>query len=190
MTRRDAVPPDPRAPSTRVRAAVPDDAPAVASLVAAYLAERHPGHPGTPAATLARDVLSGASGHRVLVAERGGSLSGSVAWDRVYDLHWAKAGIQIADLYVVPERRGGGTALRLLLAACADAGAEGAAFVRGAAYERGSRTGRLYERLAVGFDSAECHCGGRAFRTLAGLAGLAPRDAVRRLPPREWNHEP
>jgi hypothetical protein len=62
--------------------------------------------------------------------------------------------------------------------------------LRGTAYDRASPTGRFYERFAVGFDSAECHCAGRAFRRLAELAGVPTRTLVRSLPPKEWNHEP
>ena len=35
-------------------------------------------------------------------------------------------------------------------------------FLRGGSYDRNSATGRFYERFAIGYDSAECHCGGRA----------------------------
>lgn len=105
----------------------------------------------------------------------------------MYDLHWASRGAQIADLYAVPARRGHGVALALVAAVCAEARAEGARFVRGASYDRASPTGRLYERIAVGHDSAECHCAGRAFRHLADLHGSRVRNNVRLLPPREWN---
>jgi hypothetical protein len=44
-----------------VRAATPADATALAALLAAYLAERFPGHAGTPTAQLERVVLSGAT---------------------------------------------------------------------------------------------------------------------------------
>lgn len=175
-----------------IRPAGPADAAQLATLLADYLAERFPAHPGTPAPVLERDVLSGAVGQRVLVAVQGPELAGFLAWDRVYDLHWGVPGMLIADLFVAPRHRGArGVALRLLTAACADGRRVHAArFVRGQAYDRGSPTGRLYERLAVGHASAECHCGGRAFRTLAELADLPLREQVATLPPRAWNFEP
>jgi hypothetical protein len=53
-----------------VRTASPNDATIVAALLADFLSESLPGHLGTSAAVLERDVLSGAGGLRVLLAER------------------------------------------------------------------------------------------------------------------------
>ncbi len=112
------------------------------------------------------------------IHEREGELTGFVAWDRIYDLHWGFNGVQIADLYVVPERRGYGLALPLLVAICAEARAGGATFLRGASYDRSSATGRFYERLAVGLARPSA-------RALAGPSGIwrictsvAPCDAA------------
>ncbi len=171
-----------------IRPAVPADAYALAALLAAYLAEQFPGHAGTSAERLERDVLSGASGQRVLLAEAGGTPVGFVAWHRVYDMHWGKAGAAVADLYVVPARRGLGAAGALVAAVCAAARAEGARYLTGAAYDRASPVGRFYERIAVAFDSAECHCSGAAFRRLADLHGRPPRVIACELPPKEWNY--
>ena len=174
----------------RVRQAVPGDGDDLASLLRAYLAEQFPGHTGSGAEALERDVLSGASGLRILVAEADDQVVGFVAWHRVYDLHWGKSGAQVADLYVIPARRGLGVALTLLSAVCAAAEREGGAYLHGAAFDRASPVGRFYERFAVAFDSAECYCGGRAFRQLAGLHGEQVRRMVGNLPPKSWNHEP
>lgn len=171
-----------------VRAATPADAAALATLLAAYLAEQFPGHAGTPTAQLEGDVLSGASGLRLLLAEADGAAVGFVGWHRVYDLHWGKAGAQVADLYVVPQRRGVGVALALVAAVCADANAEGCRYLTGGAYDRTSPIGRFYERIAVAFDSAECHCSGAAFRRLASLHGRPPRVIARERPPKAWNY--
>lgn len=148
-----------------VRLATLDDADALAALAADYMAELGLGHPGSTADELRRDVLSGASGQRVVVAEREGRVAGFAAWDRVYDMHWAAGGVLIAGLYVEPGSRGHGVALAMLAAVCAEGRAEGARFLRGASYDRASAIGRFYERIAVGMDSAECHCGGRASST-------------------------
>lgn len=173
----------------QIRPATLDDAEALAAILAEYLAEMGLGHPGSTPEELRRDVLSGGAGQRVLLAERGGRLIGLIAWDRAYDMHWAARGAQIADLYVEPASRGHGAALALVTALCAQARRDGAVFLRGDGYDRGSRTGRFYERIAVGFDSAECSCGGRAFRRLAELHGQPIRTILRNLPPREWNFE-
>jgi GNAT superfamily N-acetyltransferase len=172
------------------RPAGPDDAVILSALVADYLLEKHPGHRGTTADELRRDVLGRPDGHRILLAERGDRVVGFIAWDAVYDLHWAAHGAQVADLYVAPPERARGVAVALLTGLCAEARRHGATFLRGSAYNRASRTGRFYERIAVGADSAECHCSGRAFRQLADLHGRPIRDIVRSLPPREWNLEP
>ncbi|HET7460759.1 MAG TPA: GNAT family N-acetyltransferase [Longimicrobium sp.] len=173
----------------RIRPAAPNDADALARLIADYLRERHPGHRGTTAAELRRDVLGGDGSHRVLLAERDGRALAFVAWDPVYDLHWAAKGALIADLYVEPGSRGHGVALALVAAVCGQAAEQGAVFLRGNSYDRSSATGRFYERIAVGFDAAECNCGGRAFRQIASLAGAPVRQMIRSLPPREWNFE-
>jgi hypothetical protein len=40
----------------------------------------------------------------------------------------------------------------------------------------------LYERVAMGWKAHECYVSAEAFQALADLAGLAPRDIIRRLP--------
>ena len=172
-----------------VRPATAGDAETLAALLAAYLRERFPGHPGTTAAQLGADVLAPGSTHHVLLAEKHGAAIGFVAWDAVYDMHWAQRGAQVADLYVRPGSRGQGVALALVAAVCAQAAEMGATFLRGGSYDRQSPTGRFYERIAVGHDSAECHCAGRAFRQIASLHGTPVRQMVRSLPPAEWNYE-
>ncbi len=173
----------------RIRPARIEDASTLAALLKQYLQEKHPDHPGTTADQLRRDVLDGTSGHRVLIAERGGEAIGFVAWDPIYDMHWAARGVQVADLFVVRTSRGHGVALALLSALCAEARSEGAVFLRGNGFDRQSASGRFYERIAVAIDSAECSCAGRAFRHLAELHGSPIRTLVRSLPPREWNFE-
>lgn len=171
-----------------IRPATPPDAPTLAALLFAYLAEQFPGHAGTAVEQLEREVLSAASPQRVLLAEAAGRPIGFIGWHRVYDMHWGKAGAQVADLYVVPERRGLGVALALVAAVCAAARAEGARYLTGGAYDRASPIGHFYERIAVAFDAAECHCSGAAFRRLADLHGQPPRAIARALPPKAWNY--
>ena len=172
------------------RRAVPADAEAIAALLADWLAESGLGHRGSTAEEIRRDVLSGASSQRVLLAEREGRAIGFIAWDPVYDMHWAARGVQIADLYVEPGSRGHGVALALITGVCAEGMREGALFLRGDSFDRASPVGRFYERIAIAFDSAECNCGGRAFRRLAELHGSPMRTIIRSLPPLEWNFEP
>ena len=173
-----------------IRSARVGDGVTLATLLAAYLAEEFPGHGGSSAAALERDVLSGASGMRVLLAAAHGQPVGFIAWHRTYDLHWEKTGAQVADLYVAPQHRGLGLALGLVAAVCATSRREGCTYLQGMAFDRASAVGRFYERIAGAFDSAECHCSGRAFRRLAELHGQPPRAIVRGLPPKSWNYEP
>ena len=172
-----------------VRRAAVEDAWALSALLADYLREKYPSHRGTSADELRRDVLSDTGGHRVLLADGRGGRVGFVSWDPVYDMHWAARGAQVADLYVVPSARGLGIAIALLAGVCAEASAEGATFLRGGSYDRASPTGRFYERFAIGVDSAECHCSGKAFRRLADLHGNPIRTIIRSLPPQEWNFQ-
>lgn len=178
----------PLAARVNIRPAIPSDAQTLHALLSDYLAEQFPGHTGTSVAQLERDVLSGVSGLHVLLAELHGESIGFIGWHRVYDMHWGKSGAQVADLYVVPARRGLGVALALVAAVCAAAHAEGAEYLTGAAYDRASPVGHFYERIAVAFDAAECHCAGAAFRRLAELHGQSPRAIARGLPPKEWNY--
>lgn len=171
------------------RLATLDDADSIAALLADYMAEQGLGHPGSTADEIRRDALSGASGQRIAVAERDGHIVAFAAWDRIYDMHWAARGVQIADLYVEPASRGHGVALALLAAVCAEGRANGAVFLRGHSYDRAAATGRFYERIAIGFDTAECNCAGRAFRHLAEMHGQPVRAIIRSLPRREWNFE-
>lgn len=119
-----------------IRRAGMGDAAALAALLREYLRERHPDHPGATAAELSRDVLAGRGSHRVLLAELRGEAIGFVAWDPVYDMHWAARGAQVADLYVAPGSRGHGVALALVCGLCAEARADGAVFLRGSAFDR------------------------------------------------------
>ena len=171
-----------------VRAPGIADAEVLAGLVADCMRESYPGHPGTPADALRRDVLGPGARHRVLLAEVGGQAVGFVAWDPVYDMHWAKGGAQVADLYAAPSHRGLGVALALIAAACAEVRAAGGTFLRGGAYDRAS-TRRFYSRVAVCAPGGDTHLAGGAFRRLADLAGRPVREIVRALPPVAANYE-
>jgi hypothetical protein len=46
---------------------------------------------------------------------------------------------------------------------------------------------RLYERVAIGGPTNQCHLSAQAFQTFADLAGLPPRTIIRRIPSVELN---
>lgn len=174
----------------RIRAASDLDADTLATLVASCMQESYPGHPGSSPAELRRDVLTTPPGHHVLLAEpASGGAIGFVAWDMIYDMHWATRGAAIADLYVDPVHRGVGVALKLLAATCTEVRALGGAFLRGGAYDRAA-TRRFYGRIAV-VDPAggEARLGGRAFRRMAELSGRSIRQMLGALPDPGWNFE-
>jgi N-acetylglutamate synthase-like GNAT family acetyltransferase len=172
-----------------IRPATAGDAPGLAALLTDYLQESYAGHRGSTPDELRRDVLAGTGSHRVVVAANEDQLVGFIAWDPIYDMHWAQRGGQVADLYVVPSQRGSGLVLELLTAACADVRAIGGTFLRGGAYDRAT-TRHLYARIAVILPSGECHCAGRAFRRLADLHGRPRREAILALPPPAWSFDP
>ena len=172
-----------------VRVAETSDAECLAHLLRSYLDEGFPGHVGTTADELRRDVL-GATGHQhVLLVEQHGTPVGFLAWDVVYDMHWAMRGAQIVDVYVTPSGRGLGAALLLIARACREVHAIGGAFLRGGAYDRAS-TRTFFARVAVVAPSGDTHLSGRAFRHLARLEESSVRGLLQHLPLREWNLEP
>ena len=176
-----------------IRLATAHDTEVLAALIAACLAESYPGHPGTAAATLVRDVIEpapppAAQPRVALAVDARRTARGYIAWDATYDLHWGTGGAHISDLYVAPAARGLGVALTLVAGCCAMVRAAGGAYLRGEAYDRAS-TRRFYGRIAVVMPSGEVALGGRAFRRMAELAGAPPRAILTSLPPVEWNYE-
>ena len=172
-----------------VRVAGASDAECLARLLRSYLDEGYPGHRGSTADELRRDVFGSVGHQHVLLVEQHGIAVGLLAWDEVYDMHWAMRGAQIADVYVAPSARGLGAALLLIAHACRAAHAIGGSFLRGGAYERAT-TRRFFSRVAVVAPSGETHLSGRAFRHLAQLKDSTVRGLVHQLPLPEWNHEP
>jgi hypothetical protein len=83
--------------------------------------------------------------------------------------------------------RGLGVALQMVARVAATARTRGGSFVKG---QGSGETRRLYERVAIAFEGADCIVGGRAFRALASLAGQPARAIVRALPDRSANFEP
>jgi ribosomal protein S18 acetylase RimI-like enzyme len=173
-------------PHLNIRTPTGEDAEVLSTLLADYLRESYPGHTGSSTEQLRRDVLGPQATHHVLLAEVRKAAIGFAAWDAVYDMHWAVAGAQIADIYVASSHRGLGVALALMARVAADVRASGGAFLRGGAYDRTS-TRRAYARVAVVAPSGETHLSGRAFRQLAELADRPVREIIQALPPREWN---
>ena len=171
-----------------VRLADARDAVVLAQLLRSYLDEGYPDHAGSTADELRRDVFGASGRQHVLLLESKGTTIGFLAWDEVYDMHWAMRGAQIADVYVVPAARGLGAALLLIARACQEARVVGGSFLRGGAYDRDS-TRKFFLRVAVVAASGDTHLSGRAFRHLAEFQGASVRQLLEHLPPVHWNYE-
>lgn len=137
--------------------------------------------------TLSRDGLG--ARFRVVLAEAESPI-GFAAWAYHYDLHHGLVGGDVLDMYVAPEVRGRGVAAQLIAETAAQIRGSGGAYIRGQVLTSEHQTARLYNRVSHQFSGADCYVSGRAFRSLADLAGESVRTLIRGMPPKTWNHEP
>jgi GNAT superfamily N-acetyltransferase len=163
-----------------VRAATEADLEEVAEMVQAFVqghpAERHP-----RATSSVKEAFFGAQpvAHLVVATSRG-RIVGMAQWVRIYDMFWASFGGDVSWLYVRPEGRGLGIPAALIAEICRQVRLAGGELIRGNAQE-GSNAA-LYERVGRGWPSCEGYLSAEAFQLFADLAGLAPREIVKRLP--------
>jgi GNAT superfamily N-acetyltransferase len=166
-----------------VRIASADDLPLFAELLDACMLELFSKRWSGTIDHLAADLAAGV----VQIAIAGDREPiGFVAWAPAYDLHHCVRGGEICDLYVRPSARGRAVAPALIAFACRQVELDGGIFIRGTAV---ANAVPLYARVAWGWDCREIILGGRAFRTVADLAGASPRELARGLPDPAWNHE-
>lgn len=123
----------------------------------------------------------------LVVAAREGHAIGMGQWTRIYDMFWSRYGGHVDWLYVRPNHRGSGVVVAIIAQICADVREKGGEFLHGSGDEDAER---LYERVAIGRSTEECHLSAEAFQAFADLAGANPRDIVRRLPGSELNRMP
>jgi GNAT superfamily N-acetyltransferase len=169
-----------------IREAQRDDVPAIATLMQRYMRETYRSEWHGSARTLADDGFG--AQFRLLVAERRHEVVALLGWQRSYDLHHCLAGGQVLDLYVLPEHRSRGLAMRLVALASRIIQCNGGAFIKGGAVDNGTGPS-LYSRFAPAFGN-DYILGGRAFRHVASLVDLPMRELMRSLPKKEWNFEP
>lgn len=143
--------------------------------VKGHPAEHHP----RPLDTLRAAHLGEAAVARLIVATHRGRVVGMAQWFVIYDAFWAMYGVHAEWLYVRPELRGLGIAAALVAEVCACGRRAGAEFLKGGGTEE---VARLYERVAIGNPSRECHVSAEAFQVFADLAGRPIRELVRQLP--------
>jgi N-acetylglutamate synthase-like GNAT family acetyltransferase len=163
-----------------IRNAVEDDVAEIERMVADFV-KGHPAanHPRSRDALRVAYFGERAVAH-LLIAERNGEVVGMVQWRLIYDMFWGMFGVEAEWLYVKPHCRGSGIVAALVARVCAQASRAGARFLHGGG---GDGPSKLYERVAIGQSSRECHLSGKAFQLFAGLDGLPARQIVRRLPP-------
>jgi len=123
----------------------------------------------------------------LVVAVNDGRVIGMGQWTRIYDMFWSMYGGNVEWLYVRPEHRGRGAVVAIVAEICAQVRRAGGEFLHGGG---DGAAERLYERVAIGCPSHECHLSAEAFQVFADLAGLTPRQIVRRLPSLELNRVP
>jgi len=116
---------------------------------------------------------------RLVVATHRERVIGMCQWALIYDMFWSMYGGNVEWLYVRPEHRGRGVAPAIVAEICAQVRNAGGEFLHGGGNKE---VERLYERVAMGWQAHECYVSAEAFQSVADLAGLAPRDIVRRLP--------
>src|SRR5215475_1551524 len=123
----------------------------------------------------------------LVVAVNHGAVVGMAQWTRIYDMFWSMYGGNVDWLYVRAEERGRGAVVVIVAEICAQVRRAGGKFLHGGGDDD---VERLYERAAIGRPTNECHLSAEAFQVFADLAGLTPREIVRRLPHAELNQVP
>jgi len=169
-----------------IREAESEDAPAVASLMHAYMHETYRREWRGSVERVLRDGFG--AEFRILIAVKATRAVAMLAWERAYDLHHCLTGGQVLDLYVTSVHRCRGVAVQLVARAAQIIHSDGGTFIKGGAVDTGTGS-RLYGRFAPAFGN-DYILGGRAFRHLAALSMLSVGQLVRSMPRKEWNFEP
>ena len=120
----------------------------------------------------------------LVVATRDDYPIGMAQWMKIYEMFWSAYGGSVEWLYVRPQFRGSGIVAAIVAEICAQVRAAGGEFLYGGG---GDEVERLYERVAIGGPTNQCHLSAEAFQAFADLAGLAPRTIVQRIPAVELN---
>src|SRR5262245_3608862 len=145
----------------------------------------HPAETHTRSRSALREAYFGSAPvANLIVAVRAGRVIGMGQWTRIYDMFWSMYGANVEWLYVRPEYRRSGVVLAIVAEICAEVRLAGGQFLHGGG---GDDVESLYERVAIGWPTHECHVSAEAFQVFADLAGLPPRDIYRRLPAVDLN---
>lgn len=170
-----------------VREARLEDLPDIEEMVADF-AKGHPAENHPRSSSLLRTAYFGERPvAHLLVAERDGRIIGMGQWRLIHDMFWGMFGAEAGWLYVRPGSRGSGVAAAIIARICRQARSAGARFLHGGG---GDEASKLYERVAIGQATRECHLSGKAFQMMADLDGSPVREIVRGLPAPELGLEP
>lgn len=153
----------------------------VQGFVAGHPAESHP----RPLSRLQEAYFGASPVAHLLVATKAGRIVGMGQWTRIYDMFWGTFGGEVGWLYVRPEARGLGISAAMVAEICREVRLAGGEFLHGGA--DGEKNAAFYERVAMGWAARTTYLSAEAFQAFADLAGLRPRDIVRRLPKPELN---
>jgi GNAT superfamily N-acetyltransferase len=175
----------PQPVSVIVRSATEADLKDVDELVRQFVrghpAETHP----RPLSRLREAYVGASAVAHLVVASKGSRTIGMGQWTRMYDMFWGMFFGRVEWLFVVPELRGQGIAAAIIAEICRQVRSAGGEFLHGAA--GGSDIAALYARVAIGAPGWGFHLSAAAFQAVADLAGLGPREIVRRLPSPDLN---
>lgn len=132
----------------RVRAATPDDAPAIARLIRQFSNED-----GYDSPITAAEVETLAFGPRprfgVLIADQAGEPVGYVLHYPSFDTDHAAKGLYLQDVYVIPAARGRGIGRAMMAAAARLCVAEGGQYLFWNALERNADGRAFYHRIGA-----------------------------------------
>lgn len=170
-----------------VRAAGEADLEEITDLVDGFVA----GHPAQfhprPLDRLREAYFGARPVAHLLVACREGRVLAMAQWTRIYDMFWSAFGGEVGWLYVRSEHRGLGIPAALIAEIARQVRLGGGELLHG-----GSEVdvvSSLYERVAIGSAGRSCYVSAEAFHAFADLAGLPPREIVRRLPHPDLNRQ-
>ena len=170
-----------------VRSACEADLPAIEEMISDF-ARGHPSetHPRSRA-RLHEAYFGSAPVAHLVVATRNGVVTGMAQWTKIYEMFWSMYGGSVEWLYVRPQFRRSGIVAAIIAEVCSQVRAAGGEFLYGGG---GDDVERLYERVAIGGPTNQCHLSASAFQAFADLAGRGPRTIIRKIPAVELNRIP
>lgn len=170
-----------------IRDARPEDLADIEEMVTDFV-KGHPAENHSRSSNALRTAYFGThSVAHLLIAERDGEIVGMGQWRLIHDMFWGMFGAEAGWLYVRPGCRGTGVVAAIVARMCGQARRAGAQFLQGGGGEKASK---LYERVAIGQATRECHLSGKGFQLMADLDGAPVREIIRRLPAPELSLQP